>query len=95
MHAATIEEHQRLQHEASEIVTAWAGTDPMTSEAQVRDALSMLAEDVDMPDGVDVDALLPFVVDACLAAGLLVGGEEVQRIGLQAARDSAAERQHQ
>lgn len=66
MHAQTIQDHQRLQHEAREITTAWAGTDPMTSEEQVRQALTVDGE----PE--ELEALLPYVVDACRERGLLV-----------------------
>lgn len=66
MHVNTIADHQKLQAEATEIVTAWQGTDPMHSEDEVRRAL--------MVDGApeNLEALLPYVVDACRARGLLV-----------------------
>jgi hypothetical protein len=66
MHASTIADHDALTHEAREIVTAWKGTDPMTSEEQVRAALTV--------DGTpeNLDALLPYVVDAARSSGLLV-----------------------
>lgn len=72
MHADNIHDHQRLEHEAVDLVTAWARTDPMTSEDRVRQALAAGgAEDE------DVDALLPYVVDAARARGLLVESEIV------------------
>lgn len=71
MHAATIEQHQRLQHEANEVVTAWADTDPMTSEEQVRAALEAVSDPNAFVDARSFAALLPYVVDACRERGLL------------------------
>lgn len=71
MHASTIENHEALTHVATDLVSAWRGTPPMTSEAQVREALTVAAEGT-MANAESVDALLPYVVDACRKEGLLV-----------------------
>lgn len=66
MHADTIQAHQHYQRIALEYVNAWRGTEPMTSEEQVRRALTVDGE----PD--DLATLHPYVVDACRGGGLLV-----------------------
>ena len=67
MHANNINDHQKLTHQASEIATAWQGTDPMQTEDGVRRAL--IAADTNPSE---LDALLPYVIDACREAGLLI-----------------------
>jgi hypothetical protein len=66
MHASTIERHDVLTRIAKDLVEAWRGTDPMTSEFQVKSALLHT-----LPDE-PVDDLLPYLVDACRERGLLV-----------------------
>lgn len=66
MHASTIERHQKLVQDARDLADAWRGTDPMTSEFQVRSALLHT-----LPDE-PVEELLLYLVDACREAGLLV-----------------------
>ena len=69
MHASTIDEHQKLTSLAKDLVSAWIGTGPMTSAAQVHEAL--LAGGYE--EGEDeLVAFEPYVIDACRERGLLV-----------------------
>ena len=70
MHASTIEEHDRLTSEASDLVATWRGTDPMRTADEVRGALRVSG--AEYVRGCDFDAMLPYVVDACREAGLLI-----------------------
>jgi hypothetical protein len=71
MHASTIDQHQALTHDAQELVTAWAGTERMTSQGQVREAIEANCG-TEPSELAEIEALLPYVIDACRAAGLLV-----------------------
>lgn len=70
MHASKIETHEALTRSARDLAQAWKGTDPMTSEEQVKAAL--LSCDPYAVDGEEVSELLPYLVDACREAGLLI-----------------------
>ncbi len=70
MHASTIETHDALTRAARDLAFAWKGTDPMHSVDDVRRAL--VACDPSAVDGEEVAELLPYLVDACRSAGLLV-----------------------
>ena len=74
MHANDIEIHEALTRSARDLAFAWQGTDPMRSEAQVREAL-VAASTGDDPHGIHglTDELLPYLVDACRERGLLSG----------------------
>lgn len=67
MHAATIQDHESFQRQARELVFSWKGTDPMTTEAEVRLALEATGANTDA-----FDAIMPYLMDACREAGLLV-----------------------
>lgn len=70
MHADTIDRHQEMKNMADELVVHWTGTEPMTSKSQVEEAIRKLK----VHDGKEelLAEMLPYVVDACRAAGLLV-----------------------
>lgn len=66
--------------EAAAIVSAWTGTDPMRSRAEVREALACLASGRDIA-AENVDRLLPAVCEEAARRGLLVeDGRPTRRV---------------
>lgn len=72
MHANNVETHDALTRSACDLVAAWEGTDPMHSEEEVRRALVATNPWHGPADDATVDEFLPYLVDACRGAGLLL-----------------------
>lgn len=80
MHAATIEKHQDLKHQANELVTAWSCTDPLHSVDDVRRAVAVdtTVTAADMiaaepgSEAHELNLLALYVADVARERGLLI-----------------------